>query len=280
MIAYNLHQHTRFSDGKGSPSDFAVKAIETGMTSIGFSEHSPLPFDNPFSLHQEKVDDYIAETDKIREDLKDQLEIYRALEMDFIPGVSSDFNFWRQRCRTDYLIGSVHLVRPDDSDLLWFTDGPDYKVFDQGITDLFGGDARKAVRQFFRQTNEMISTQRFEIIGHFDKVKMHNGNRYFHDEDEWYRKLIDETVRLIREKEIIVEINTRGKYKKRCDALFPDGYALEKVRDLDIPVIISSDAHHPDEMRNLFGVTENRIRELGFRHLACLENGRWTEKSL
>ncbi len=280
MIGYNLHQHTRFSDGKGSPRDFAVKALETGMTAIGFSEHSPLPFDNPFSLQKDEADNYIAETDRIREELKGQLEIYRALEMDFIPGISDDFNFWRQRFKTDYLIGSVHLVKPDGDDRLWFTDGPDRKVYDQGITDLFGRDVRKAVRQFFLQTNEMISSQQFEIIGHFDKIKMHNGNRFFQDEDRWYRNLIDETVRLIREKDIIVEINTRGKYKKRCDTLFPDGYALEKVRELGIRIILSSDAHHPDELRNLFDDTEDRLREMGFRHLACLEGDRWTEKPL
>ena len=51
--------------------------------------------------------------------------------------------------------------------------------------DFFQGNVKKAVRQFFDQTNAMIETQQFEIIGHFDKIKMHNRNRFFSDDDKW-----------------------------------------------------------------------------------------------
>jgi histidinol-phosphatase (PHP family) len=280
MINYNFHQHTQFSDGKETPEKYAKKAIKLGMKAIGFSEHSPLPFPNPFSLQEENIEEYIRQTEELKVKFIDKLKIYRALEMDFIPGMSEDFDYWRERCKVDYLIGSLHLVKADGYEELWFTDGPDWKIYDQGIKDFFGGDVKKAVKQFYLQTNAMIESQKFEIIGHFDKIKMHNRNRFFTDKDKWYRDLIDEAVDLIKQKDLIVEINTRGLYKKRSDELFPDGYALQRVKELSIPIIISSDAHHPDELMMLFEFAQKRLIEIGFQSVMDFKNGLWTEKEL
>lgn len=275
MINYNLHQHSIFSDGNEAPEKYVEQAIKESFSAMGFSEHSPLPFPNPFSLKEEQVEEYIKQTDLLKDKSQDKLSIYRALEMDYIPGMSEDFDYWQKRCKTDYLIGSVHLVKPPETDELWFTDGPDYKIYDQGIEQFFEGDIRKAVKAFFNQTNLMIASQEFDIIGHFDKIKMHNKNRYFTEEEKWYRDLIDETVELIKEKGLIVEINTRGLYKKRSDSLFPDGYALERVKELNIPVIISSDAHQPDELNRLFSETSQKIKRMGFRELMYFNQGIW-----
>ena len=280
MIPYNFHQHTHYSDGSGTPGDYAREAIRQKMVAIGFSEHSPLPFDNASSIRQENIDSYITDTEQVKKEYKGRLNVFRALEMDFIPGMSDNFDYWRQRCKADYLIGSIHLVKPEHGDELWFTDGPDYHIYDQGVQDYFGRDIRKAVRQFFHQTNQMITSQSFEIIGHFDKIRMHNRNRFFTDEDKWYRELIDETVSLIKEKGLVVEVNTRGKYKGRCDEFFPDGYALEKVRENNLQVTVSSDAHQPGEICKLFSDAETRLREMGFPALTVLTDKGWTGISL
>ena len=280
MIDYNFHQHSLFSDGKEMPEKYCKKAIEFGMTAIGFTEHSPLLFPNLFSLQEENIDKYIEQTNFLKQKYKGRLNVYRALDMDFIPGISEDFDYWRKRCQVDYLIGSVHLVKPAGFDKLWFTDGPDYKVYDKGVQEFFSGDIRKAVKRFYHQTNEMIESQDFEIIGHFDKIKMHNQNRFFTEDERWYRDLIDETVGLIKQKDLIVEINTRGLYKKRSDTLFPDGYALQRIKDLDIPILISSDAHLPEELNMLFDYAEKKLVEIGFREVMCFEDGNWVNKSI
>ena len=280
MINYNLHQHTHFSDGKETPEKFVEQAIKLGFSAIGFSEHSPLPFDNPFSLKEENIDQYIRQTEELKVNYKDKLKVYRALEMDFVPGMSEDFDYWRNRCQVDYLIGSIHLVKPDGTNHLWFTDGPDYKVYDQGIQDYFGGDVKKAVKQFYHQTNTMIESQKFEILGHFDKIKMHNRDRFFTDTEKWYRDLVNETLKLIKEKELIVEINTRGLYKKRSNELFPDGYALLKVKEMGIPIVLSSDAHHPLELNMLFDETIAKLTHLGFKEVMYFDQNLWHSKSL
>ena len=275
MINYNLHQHSLFSDGKEPARKYAEKAVELGFSAIGFTEHSPLPFENNFSLKEEKVDEYIETIEALKKEFAGRLHIFRALEMDFIPGMSEDFNFWRKRVQADYLIGSIHLVKPENSDELWFTDGPDYRTYDDGMNQLFGENIKKAVTAFFGQTNQMIETQHFEILGHFDKIKMHNRNRFFTEDESWYRKLVEETLELAKQKNLIVEVNTRGLYKKRSDSLFPDNYALRRVKELNIPVIISSDAHLPNELNMLFDFAENRLKELGFKEVMEYDKGKW-----
>lgn len=275
MINYNFHLHTRFSDGTGEPEEFVKSAIKLGFTSMGFSEHSPLPFDNPFSLKEENVDEYVKVTENLKKKYGEKVKIYRALEMDYIPGMSMDFDYWKNRCQTDYLIGSVHLVKPEDVNDLWFTDGPKYETYDQGLNDFFGGDFKRAVKTFYNQTNEMIDTQSFDVMGHVDKIKMHNRDRYFKEDEPWYQKLVDETLHLIKEKDLIVEVNTRGIYKKRYPGLFPDGITLQKVKKLNIPIIISSDAHLPEELNLGFDNAITRLKEFGFRELMRFEDGQW-----
>ncbi len=280
MPDYNLHQHTLFSDGNSEPAAYAAKAVELGFSAIGFTEHSPLPFPTPFSLKMENINEYIRVTGELKEKYSGRLEIYRGLEMDFVPEMSEDFSFWRKITQVDYLIGSVHLVKPENTDKLWFTDGPDRNVYDKGIEELFGGDVKKAVTRFFTQTIEMIETQDFEVIGHFDKVKMHNQNRFFREDEKWYQDLIDKVTGLIKQKGIIAEINTRGLYKKRSDSLFPDGITLKKVKENNIPVMISSDAHQPDELNAMFDVAEQKLKEYGFKTVMKLKNGEWIEEKM
>lgn len=280
MTNYNLHLHTHYSDGDGRPEDFVIQASNLGFSAIGFTEHSPLPFDNPFSLKEEKVDDYIKEIDDLKKKYDSHINIFRALEMDYIPHMSTDFDYWRNRCQVDYLIGSVHLVKPQGMDNLWFTDGPKYETYDQGLFDFFGGNIKKAVKRFYDQTNEMIDTQEFEIIGHVDKIKMHNRDRYFNEDEPWYQNLVDECLDLIKQKNIIVEINTRGIYKKRYPGLFPDGITLKKVKKLGIPILISSDAHLANELNLGFTEAIERLKEFGFSEVMKFENGNWSAVGL
>lgn len=280
MINYNLHQHSIYSDGAAEPVAYVKQALELNFKAMGFSEHSPLPFPTPFSLKAERVEAYVTEIERLKTKFQDRIILYKALEMDFIPGLSDDFDDWRKKVKLDYAIGSVHLVRPENGKELWFIDGPKREVYDEGLQKYFEGDIKKAVKAYFHQINQMIENQHFEIVGHLDKIKMHNQNRYFTEEENWYRNLLNESLDLIHEKGLVVEVNTRGLYKKRTNRLFPDDYALKHIRELNIPVLISSDAHKPEELNLLFDVAAKRLLELDFGYVAFFENGKWRELPL
>ena len=96
---------------------------------------------------------------------------------------------------------------------------------------------------------------------------MHNKNRYFTEDESWYQKEIDQCLDLIKSKKSIVEVNTRGLYKKRSDSLFPGVEVLKKMRALNIPITISSDAHKPEELALFMPETINLLKQLEYTHL-------------
>jgi histidinol-phosphatase (PHP family) len=198
------------------------------------------------------------------------------MEADFIPGMGRSFTYFKDHYALDYLIGSVHLVRNGSSEDLWFIDGPDPATYDEGLNRLFGGNIRMGVTAYYRQINEMLTTSPLDIIGHLDKIKMHNRDRFFRENEPWYEALVDETLDLIKQQAVIVEVNTRGLYKKRSDSLFPGPAILKKIHALDIPVIITSDAHKPQEVSMLFRETASLLSEIGFRQLMNLTPAGWT----
>jgi len=280
MIDYNLHQHSTFSDGKAEPEAYVKKALELGFRAMGFAEHSPLPFSTTFSLKEENTDAYVRETARLKELYHGQIALYRALEFDFIPGLSDDFDTWRDKLHLDYAIGAVHLVQPENGDGLWFIDGPKKERYDDGLQKYFGNDIKKAVKTYYYQINRMVETQQFEIVGHLDKIKMHNAGRYFSEEEPWYRRLVNESLELIKEKDLVVEVNTRGLYKKRSDRLFPDDETLKQIKAMQIPVLISSDAHLPDELNRFMDYAEKRLVEIGIKSVAFFCEGSWEEVPL
>lgn len=287
MQNFNLHTHSVFSDGKSQPREIVEEAVRQGLTTLGFSEHSPLPFDNNFSVKSDDMPRYVAEIAQLKEEFKDSIDIYCALEADYLTGVSEPFAVTREKYHLDYLIGGVHLVTPvpcpevprpaSPVSSIWFIDGPKWEVYDEGLQRLFGGDIRKAVRRFFEQSNEMIENEPFDIIAHFDKIKMHNRERYFHEDEPWYRKLALETLDLIRQKGLVMEVNTRGIYKKRYDGFYPSPWLMEEACKMGIPAIISADAHHYSEITMEFAAAEQALKQAGYRSVVNFKAGRWIE---
>ena len=121
---------------------------------------------------------------------------------------------------------------------------------------------------FWEQTFEMIETQRMDIIAHFDKIKMHNRNRFFTEDEQWYKVLADKAIQLIKRHDIIVEVNTRGLYKGRSDSFYPSTELLMKARKADIPVIVSSDAHKADELVLFVSEALAELERCGYDHTA------------
>ena len=46
----NYHTHSTYCDGKASPREMVDFAVAHGFTALGFSGHSPLPFENTYSI--------------------------------------------------------------------------------------------------------------------------------------------------------------------------------------------------------------------------------------
>ncbi len=269
----NYHTHSRYCDGKGELREYVEYALSRGFKALGFSGHAPVPFENNFSIKEEDYLDYCNEVRRLKEEYDGRIEIRLGLEIDYIPGVLEDFGALIATGGLDYTIGSVHLVPsspiPEGTDIaeqLWFIDGPRYETYDEGLQKIFGGDIRAGVRAFFHQSNEMIEKNRPTIVGHMDKIVMHNRGRYFDPEEDWFRELLYETIELVRETGCIAEINTRGLYKGRHTDFYPSRNAIRHMNELGIPVLVGTDAHQPSDLDKFEGI-HDFLKEIGYRNV-------------
>jgi histidinol-phosphatase (PHP family) len=279
MDYFSYHTHTQYCDGKSTAEELVLRAIELGLTAIGFSSHAPMPKKESWSMSLDVLEDYIAEVQELKQKYKSQIQVYVSLEIDHIPGVTRSFYEFKRESNLDYTIGSVHLVKAKSDSEFWFLDGPDTNYI-HGIEVLFDGDVKMAVTAYYNQVIDLIKTQKPDVIAHVDKVKMNNKGRYFSEDEKWYVALLDKTIEVIKNSGTIVEVNTRGIYKKKSDSFFPDAYFLKECKKKAIPITISSDAHHVDELVLGFDLARELLKTIGFESVRVFADEGWHDQSL
>ena len=265
---FAFHTHSNFCDGKNSLEQMVLAAIDKGLTHYGFSSHAPVPFENKFAIKQEYVEDYLRECNRLKQKYESKIKLFVSMEFDYIDGVMEDINAQAKAYNLDYTIASVHLVRANSDNKMWFIDGGKQEVYDQQLETVFGGDIVKGVEAFFKQTNAMIKNVKPNIIGHLDKVKMHNKERFFRQSDTWYEELVMATLETIKSTpETICEVNTRGIYKGRCDDYFPSLRWIKQMAQMQIPVTVSTDCHRVEEIDLLFAETCQMLKSVGYNEI-------------
>lgn len=280
MIYSNFHTHSLYSDGKSEMKEYCIKAIELGFHSLGFSDHAPVKFDNSYSIPIEKLEEYFQQVELMKETYAENLSIFTSLEADFIPDHSYDFDFFRNQANINYMIGSIHLVYNKAKDSMWFIDGGDQQIWDKGLVDVFDGDIKKGVKCFYEQNMEMIEEHNPEVVGHLDKIKMHNKQRLFSTNDKWYKDLVEACLTSMKRQGSILEVNTRGLYKGRCQELFPSPEVALKAQNMGIPILLSSDAHHPDELNGAYSSVIETLKKTGIKELVEFSSKGWKQNSL
>lgn len=267
----NFHMHSNYCDGKSEMIEYVRQAKSIGMLSIGFSSHAPISFPCTWCMKAEDFPRYQNSFETIKDSVSG-LEMYKGLEVDFIPGVISAGNFNKE---LDYTIGSIHFVDRYPDGRHWEIDGL-HTLFLDGLEKIFHNDISRAVTRYFELTREMIETSCPSIIGHMDKIKIQNpAQKFFSEDEEWYQKEVKKTIDLIGERKVIVEVNTRGIYQKKSSTTYPSPWILDLMYAKNIPVTLSSDAHHPSDIINQFPETASLLMDIGYRSINVLHGNKW-----
>jgi histidinol-phosphatase (PHP family) len=273
----NYHSHCYYCDGKYAPEEYIKSAKNKGLLAYGFSSHAPVPFDCVWTMKTESAPAYVAEIRALQQAYQRDIELYCGMEVDYIPGITGPKSLPILQLGLDYTIGSVHFVDVFPDGRRWEIDGS-HQVFLDGLQQIFSGDIRQAVSRYFELTRQMIEQECPDVIGHIDKIKIQDedGN-LFSQQAGWYQQELEQTLRLIADAGAMVEINTRGIYKKKTGQTYPGKWALEKMKALSIPVTINSDAHHPDEIILQFEDTAALLASVGYKQVSVLLDGRWQQ---
>ena len=219
----NYHSHTNFSDGSDNPAEYLKEAIRQGVHTYGFSCHAPVPFETDWCMKRERLEDYYKEIKLLKGKYYSIINVLIGLEVDFVPGLVSPDDDIFKNGGLDYIIGSVHFVETFQDGTPWGIDSS-AEVFEDGLKRIWKGDIQKATRRYYELVRDMVIRSNTAIIGHFDKIRMHNeGNKYYSENARWYKDEVFKTIEVIRTAKCHMEVNTRGMYK---------GYTIEPYPSL------------------------------------------------
>ncbi|WP_373519989.1 histidinol-phosphatase [Aquiflexum sp.] len=279
MTWTNYHNHCKYCDGVDEIETHVLHAIKEGVISLGFSSHSPVSFENQWSMKVEDMFNYLQDIQAAKEKYSEQIEIYKSLEIDFFPDQSGLIKKCTEDLNLDYSIGSVHFVDAFDDGSPWEIDGP-LMTFEKGLEEVFNNNIRAVLERYFDYTIEMLENDCPTILGHVDKIKMQNHNKFFFSEQEsWYQDLMKQTLEIAAKTGVIVEVNTRSLYKKRASETYPGELGLRLLKEFEIPICLNSDAHHPKEIIGDYKNTALLLRQVGFKELKVLKNNSWQAMS-
>jgi histidinol-phosphatase (PHP family) len=253
--------------------DFVKFAISKGIKKYGFSSHAPLPFHTKWNMEKDNISDYQSEFKRLKHKYENKIELFLGLEVDYIHDFVDIQNDIIIDKSFDYLIGSIHYLELLTDGNYFCIDG-DIKEFDKGLKQLYDGDIQLAVKRFFEISNFMIAKGGFDIIGHFDKISFNA--RFYKDFDvnmPWYKYLIEKTLYQIKEKGVILEVNTKSLSEK--EITFPHQQFFPLINDLQIPIVVNSDCHYPTNVIDGFIQTYKLLKINGFTHIQQLINEKW-----
>ncbi|MEM9398861.1 MAG: histidinol-phosphatase HisJ family protein [Verrucomicrobiota bacterium] len=247
----DYHIHTPLCHhAVGHPCEYVKVAKDRRLEEIGFADHNPMPdqFDD-WRMGPDELPEYLKLVDEAREAYPD-FPIRIGLECDYLDDYEDHVRKLDQAYDWDYLIGSVHYISDK-----WDVDNPMKmsKWDEMPVEEIW--------TLYFAQYTKMACSGLFDFLGHADLVKKFG--RYPKGELKHFYK---ETLDAIRDHDVAIELNTAGLYKDTGE-IYPSREFLEEAFCREIPVLINSDAHRPEEVGRDFDKALKLVHEIGYKEL-------------
>ena len=242
-------------------------AISIGMKSIGFSSHSFTDFDGTFCMKEDDLPKYCAEINAAKEKYKDQIQIYLGTEKDLYAGdLDADF---------DYKIGSMHYAYKNG---LYLSVDHCEKVFLEDTQKHFGGSFIEYSKCYYSQFAELLTKDKYDVVGHFDYMsKFNTGGKYFDESDPEYQKAALEVMAVAKEVCPIVEMNTGGVSRGYRKTPYLRRFILDYIRENNMKIVLTSDSHTYQNLCFGFDQCVEILKDAGFKSVVALYDGDFQE---
>lgn len=247
MIA-NYHTHThRCNHATGREEDYIKAALESGLETLGWADHTPYIFPDGYYSHfrmrPAQLPGYVRTIEELRKQYGDRIEMPLGLETEYYPKHFGRLMEFLRDFPIDYLILGQHFI------------GNEY---DAPYSGLVTRD-KDVVRQYCRQSMEAMNTGLFTYFAHPDLI---------HYGDDW--KFFRDTVRPMcaeaKSCGIPLEINLLGIREGRH---YPNRHFWETAAEEGCDVILGTDAHSAKALRDTKAIREAKAmaKELGLNVL-------------
>lgn len=251
----DYHLHTPLcKHAEGHPKEYAAAAQRQGLSEIGLSDHSPMPhyFDD-WRMAWEEFPQYLDMVDEARSDFP-SMPIRLGLEVDYLEDGEKWIEELSGKAPFDYLIGSVHYLAPG-----WDVDNPKH------LSRFTEGNVGEIWTLYWRLFEKAIRTKLFDFMAHPDLPK-----KFGHRPGGDLRKYYEPVIQALADTGTAFEINTAG-LRKDVREMYPAREFLEMAFSANVPLLINSDAHHPDEVGADFDKAQSLAYEVGYRETLRFE---------
>ncbi len=257
MGLVDYHNHTALcGHATGTVEEYIDAAITRGLSEIGFSDHAPLPEElrEGITMRDDQPEEYLTSIQSHALKYKTRIAVRTGFEVDFPLHNTFDQRYFTDP-RIDYLIGSCHFIDGWAFDHPSFIDG----FSKRDIDDIYS--------QYYEIMKDLIFSEHFHIIGHFDLVK-----KFGHRAKKDFSKEISALFNGTRHS-TAVEINTAG-LRKPVQEIYPSKDIISLLFSLNVPVTLGSDSHSPDEVGYEFGSAVEMLKHAGYRKISAFEKRR------
>ena len=236
MIRTDLHIHTKYCDGKNTPEEMVLAAIEKGMECIGFSEHSHVPFDRTGGMAADDVPRYIDEITLLKDRYRGRIEILCGIEQDYYSDHAA--------ADCDYVIGSVHYLKKDG---VIFSIDETPELLKQAVEEYYNGDIVSLAEDYYDTLAGVVEKTGADIIGHFDLISKYVESGIELDiDDTRYINAWKRAADCLVSSGKLFEINTGAVARGWRSTPYPDIRIIDYIKQNGGRFILSSDSHSAD----------------------------------
>lgn len=239
---------------------YVERANEHGIGELGFSEHvyrfreALEVWRHPFWVEQavDRLDDYVEFLLAMRDA---GYPVKVGLELDYLPGREDELAALVDDRPFDYVIGSVHFIADRA------VDHEGYDAWRESAPD-------EVWREYFEAVGQAGASGIFDILAHLDLVKIWGAGRPAPPEPD--RTYYDLAIERIRASDVAVEVSTAG-LRKPVGEMYPSPELLRMCLEAGKPIVLSSDAHVPDDVGFAYDRAVETLREAGVGELAVFD---------
>lgn len=267
MFPPDLHIHTPYSEhGSGTMEKTVEFALQKGFSEIGFSDHFPYPSGfQPPAPHCVipdliQFEQYLKKLHRLQAVYAKSIRIRCGVELDYLEEYPCRFKEIQEKYALDYVIGSVHIVGGIAIDY-------QEPMLVAHLEELGGPEG--LWEKYWDTLLHMVERAECHVVGHLDIPKKFISSRISRD----FRESVDAILHLIKEKNLVMEVNTGGIDKAWNREPYPSLFYLERAKELGVEITLGSDAHAPQEVGRYFEEVLQRISALGWRFLVTFEKG-------
>ena len=247
----DLHTHTSFCDGKRAAEATVLEAISRSYHTIGISGHSYTPFDTSYCMTD--VTGYFAELARLKALYADRISLQIGIEMDALAGARPP--------EADYIIGSVHYFSTPNGR---FDVDKSPAELSRALSIGYAGNEHRMIDAYFASVVDVATRLRPEIVGHFDLLTKFEeiGSPLDTRSDYYFGAALDALAATVAVAPRL-EVNSGAISRGYRSAAYPSDRLLTAALELGARLILTSDAHAPENIGYAFAESAERLVALG-----------------